>query len=160
MVTGFVFEQNIAAKDVLANCPDLSLMGLDQEEHHVCEYIGNGKWTMVNIWGPKCPTCVEETPDLVLFHETHYQSDAIVLGIALDFPSYGYANLKEVTEFVENHFIDYPMLLADRQVAKQLGGSRLKGIPATLVFTPDGELVREHIGIITKAGMEQFMVQR
>ena len=152
-----VFAYHSGFKNLSTQSPDIKLMGLDEKMHHLSEYIGNGKWTIVNIWGPKCPACIEEIPDLVLFHEAHYETDATVLGIALDFPSYGYADLEEVTEFTDSYFIDYPMLLADGEITTQLGANRLKGTPTILAFNPDGELVGEHVGIITKDGIEEFI---
>lgn len=158
-VTGFLFLLCLQACNALASCPDLSLMGLDQKQHNLCEYIGNGKWTIVNIWGPTCPVYIEELSELVLFHDAHYSSDATVLGIALDFPSFGYAKIEEVAEFVESYLIDYPNLLVDGGVTIHLGANKLKATPTNLVFNPNGELVFEHIGIITKDILEKLISQ-
>jgi thiol-disulfide isomerase/thioredoxin len=143
----------------LAECPNLILMDLKQEERNLCEYIGNGKWVIVNIWGPSCPACIEELPELELFHDSHYESDAIVLGIAIDFPTYGYADLEEVTKFVESYDIEYPILLADSDITVQLGANHLKGIPTTLVFDPSGKLINELVGIITVTLSEELIAQ-
>lgn len=159
IITVYLFLQGLGACNAFASCPDLSLMGLDQKQHNLCEYIGNGKWTIVNIWGPKCPACIEELPELVLFHDAHYTTDATVLGIALDFPSFGYAKIEEVTEVVESYLIDYPNLLADGGVSIHLGAHKLKGTPTNLVFNPNGELVFQHVGIITKDILKELIAQ-
>ena len=159
ILKSFLFLLCLETCDALANCPDLSLMGLDQKQHKLCEYIGNGKWTIVNIWGPKCPACIEELSELVLFHDAHYATDATVLGIALDFPGFGYAKIEDVSKVVESYLIEYPNLLTDGGVSIHLGANRLKGTPTNLVFNPNGVLVFQHVGIITKTILEELIAQ-
>jgi len=84
-----------------AASPDITLAGLDGKDHHLGEYIGQGKWVLLNVWGPRCPPCLEEIPELVSFHEAHVGEDAMVVGMALDFPSFGYARRDEVARFEE-----------------------------------------------------------
>ena len=106
---------------------DIQLEGLDGKQHNFSEYIGKGKWTVLNIWGTNCPPCREEIPDLVQFHDDHKDTDAMVVGIAIDFPSYGYAIKKEVSEFADNFMIDFPLLLNDASINNKLGLGRLEG---------------------------------
>ncbi len=141
----------------LAEAPDFSLKDVDGKTHPLAEYIGNGKWTVLNIWGPRCPPCKEEIPELVFFHEDHEARDAIVLGIALDYPSFGYANAVEVAGFVEEYMVSFPILLSDHTITEQLGAGRLAGVPMTLVYTPKGELVATQLGGITGQLLEDFI---
>lgn len=141
----------------VAAADEVSLEGLDGKQHLVSEYIGKGKWTVLNIWGPKCPPCRDEMPDLVQFHDDHKDTDAIVVGIAIDFPSYGYAKKQQVLEFAEDFMIDFPLLLSDGFVTQQLGLGRLEGLPTTYMYTPDGEIVGVQVGGITKEILENFI---
>lgn len=139
--------------------PNLTLMGLDGKKHPMSEYIGKDKWVVVNIWGPKCPPCLAEMPDLQNFHDAHKDKDAIVLGIALDFPRFGPANEKEVRQFVEDYFISFPVLLGDAQSINFLGGGSLRGTPTTLLFSPSGTLEGMQVGQITQKVIEDFMAR-
>ena len=159
VVVCFVCMQILLACSASADCPDVTLTGLDNEQHKVCEYIGAGKWTVVNIWGPKCPACIEEIPELVDFHDSHYDKDATVLGIALDFPSYGYAKHDDVAKVVDDYLVEYPNLLSDGEVAAKLGAKPLRGTPTTLIFNRNGSLVLEHVGIITTSEIEEVISQ-
>ncbi|WP_214660464.1 TlpA family protein disulfide reductase [sulfur-oxidizing endosymbiont of Gigantopelta aegis] len=137
--------------------PELSLMGIDDQQHAMSDYIGKGKWVIVNIWGPKCPPCVEEMPELQSFHEDHQNKDAIVVGIAIDYPSFGPGNAQDVREFAEDNFISYPLLLGDTQSSEQLGAGPLSGTPTTLLFTPSGKLEGMQVGAITQKILEDFI---
>ena len=147
----------IVFSQVLAAAPDIELEGADGNRHNLNEYIGKGKWAALNIWGARCPPCLEEMPELVHFHDDNKDSKAIVVGIAIDFPSYGYAKRHEVIEFMEEHLIDFPVLLSDAGITERIGIGRLDGIPTTYLYTPDGELVAMQVGGITGTMLEAFI---
>ena len=142
---------------LVAAPPDLSLAGLDGKPHALSEYIGKGTWTLVNIWGPRCPPCQEELPELVRFHDEHHQNDATVLGIALDYPSFGSAKVEEVAAFTEDYLVGFPVLLGNDETFAQFGAGPLQGMPTSLVYTPDGELAAVQVGMITQEIIEKFM---
>jgi len=136
---------------------DITLKSLDDSEHQLSEYIGHGKWLILNIWGARCPPCVEEVPELVRFHDEHKDTDAIVVGIAIDFPSYGYAKKQEVIDFSDAYFIDFPVLLSDSHITEKVGLGRLEGLPTTYLFNPEGIVVGMQVGGITQKIIEQFI---
>jgi thiol-disulfide isomerase/thioredoxin len=137
--------------------PDVQLEGMDGKQYNLNQYIGMGKWTALNIWGVGCPPCIEEIPELIHFHDTYKDTKAIVVGVAIDFPSYGYANKKEVVTFIDEHLVDFPVLLSDAGIAEQIGVGRLEGVPTTYLYTPDGDLVGMQVGGITGNILETFI---
>jgi thiol-disulfide isomerase/thioredoxin len=137
--------------------PDVQLAGLDGDQHNLNQYIGRGKWTVLNIWGTRCPPCLEEIPELIHFHDDHKDTKAIVVGIAIDFPSYGYAKRNEVHEFVSEHLVDFPVLLSDASISEQIGVGILEGLPTTYLYTPQGDLVGMQVGGITRQILEAFI---
>jgi thiol-disulfide isomerase/thioredoxin len=147
----------ITFTQTLVASPDIELEGADGKRHNLNEFIGKGKWTALNIWGARCPPCLEEMPELVHFHDDHKNSDAIVVGVAIDFPSYGYANRQEVITFMEEHLIDFPVLLSDAGISERIGAGRLEGIPTTYLYTPEGELVAMQVGGVTRNMLEAFI---
>lgn len=140
-----------------AAAPDAEFKGLDDKTHHLSEYIGKGKWTVLNIWGTRCPPCLEEMPELQSFHDAHHEKDATVLGIALDFPSFGYAKREEVKAFMEDHLISFPTLLSDGLVGNKLGIGMLEGTPTTLVYNRAGELLAKQVGPVDQQLLEDFI---
>jgi thiol-disulfide isomerase/thioredoxin len=141
----------------MAGSPDVTLKGLDGKDHHLGEYIGKGQWVLLNIWGPKCPPCIEEMPELQRFHEAHRDQNAIVVGMALDYPSFGYANAADVQQFVDRHGISFPILLGDAAMVERFGAGPLEATPTMLAFRPDGTLVGLQVGQMTAELIEKFI---
>ena len=137
--------------------PDVWLEGIDGTRHNLNEYIGKGKWTALNLWGARCPPCLEEMPELIHFHDTHKDSKAIVVGVAIDFPSYGYAKKDEVAAFIDDHLIEFPVLLSDASISEKIGVGILEGLPTTYLYTPQGKLVAMQVGGITRSLLEAFI---
>lgn len=133
------------------------LLDTDDKKHKLTEYIGQGKWVVLNIWGTDCPPCREEMPELVSFHDEHKDNDGIVIGITIDFPSYGYAKKDEVIAFADEYLIDFPLLLSDATITEKLGLGRLEGLPTTYLFNPEGDIVGIQVGTITKKILEDFI---
>ncbi len=136
---------------------EITLMSIDDSRHKLSDYIGQGKWVVLNIWGTGCPPCREEMPELVNFHDQHKDSKAIVVGIAIDFPSYQYADSKEVSKFADDYLIDFPILLSDARITEKLGLGRLDGLPSTYLYNPAGELKGMQVGVITAKILEEFI---
>jgi thiol-disulfide isomerase/thioredoxin len=136
---------------------DISLDSIDDSRHKLSDYIGHSKWVVLNIWGTRCPPCREEMPELVSFHDAHKNSNGIVIGIAIDFPSYGYAKKSEVADFADDYLIDFPVLLSDSTITEKIGLGRLQALPSTYLFDPDGKVVGMQVGAITKKILEDFI---
>ena len=96
-------------------------------------------------------------PELVHFHDSHKDSKAIVVGVAIDFPSYGYARKDEVAAFIDENLIEFPVLLSDADIAEKIGAGTLEGLPTTYLYNPSGELVGMQVGGITRSILEAFI---
>lgn len=146
-----IFHTSLYAK------PDIALEGMDGQQHKFSDFIGHGQWTVLNIMGATCPPCLEEVPELVFFHEDHHQKNASVVAIAIDFPSYGYANKRQVQQFAETNQVNFPLMLSDASITRQLGLGRLEGLPTTYIYNPEGKLVGYQVGAITQEIIEKFI---
>lgn len=138
---------------------EVQLEDVDGKQHLLSEYIGQGKWTVLNIWGPGCPPCIEEMPELSRFHDKFHKKTAIVVGIAIDFPSYGYAKKEKVRSFMDEYLIEFPVLLSDESISRKLDAGRLEGLPTTYIYTPEGKMVAMQVGAITGSLLENFISQ-
>jgi thiol-disulfide isomerase/thioredoxin len=136
---------------------DIALKNLQGGEERLSDYLGKGQWVLFNVWGPKCPPCLEEVGELNAFHDAHKDKDAIVVSMALDFPSFQYAKADQVATFVDEYFVGFTVLLGDARLAQQVTGERLLGTPTTYLYDPKGELVAVQVGTVTQKMIEKFI---
>ena len=108
-----------------------------------------GKWVLVNYWATWCPPCLDEIPDLIALHENK-KNNLVVIGVAMD-----YRNAKQVTDFAEGLLVEYPIVLGNPQVVRQIGP--VQGLPTTYLFNPEGKMVAQQVGLITRAAVEQYI---
>ena len=111
-----------------------------------------GKWVLVNYWATWCPPCLEEIPDLIALHENK-KNNLVVIGIALDFRS-----AKQVTDFADGLMVNYPIVLGDSQVVNQIGP--VQGLPTTYLYNPEGKMVAQQVGAITRAAVESYITSK
>jgi thiol-disulfide isomerase/thioredoxin len=145
-----VFRRAIAAALVglmSVSAMAFSLTDSQGKVHRLEAY--KGKWVLVNFWATWCPPCLEEIPDLVALHEDS-KNNLVVIGIALD-----YKNPKQVLEFADQMMISYPVVLGNYAMAAQIGPVR--GLPMTYLYNPQGKLVAQNMGPLTRADVERFI---
>lgn len=140
-----------------AASPDVTLKDAQGKPHHLGEYIGRGKWTVLTVWGPRCPPCIEEMPDLQKFHDANKDGKAIVVGVAVDYPSFAPGRRDEVAKFAENYFITFPLLLGSDEAFTRFAGAELMGVPTTVVYDREGRIAARQTGRISSEMLEQFI---
>jgi thiol-disulfide isomerase/thioredoxin len=111
----------------------------------------HGRWVLVNFWAPWCPPCLEEMPDFAALQQQH--KDLQVIGVAVM-----YRSREKVTEALGKLSISYPIVYGNEDTAADFGG--LDGLPTSFLYSPSGELVGHHQGILTKADIEHAMAQQ
>jgi thiol-disulfide isomerase/thioredoxin len=120
---------------------------LQGHEQRLQDY--RGKWVLVNFWATWCPPCLEEIPDLVALHESHKNTDLVVIGVALD------STKESVVEFVAKKKISYPIVFGDYDLAAQIG--EVEALPTSYLFDPAGKLVSYQQGIVTRSSVESYI---
>lgn len=143
---GFFITAAVAAEPV-----DLTLPDLDGKQRSLSEF--RGKWVIVNFWATWCPPCLEEIPDLVEFHDRHKDDDAVVIGI-----NYEEVNEEYLREFVESHFMSYPVLRMEPVPVTALGP--VLGLPTTYIISPKGERIARQEGPVTGDAIEAYIERK
>lgn len=126
---------------------DFQVTDTDGKSHRLSDY--RGKWVLVNYWATWCPPCLEEIPDLIALHAKK-SNNLVVIGVAMD-----YKNAKQVTDFAEGLLVDYPIVLGNAQVVSQIGP--VQGLPTTYLYNPEGKLVAQQMGLITREAVESYI---
>lgn len=91
-----------------------------------------GKWVLINYWASWCQPCLDEIAQLNKFHQAKKEK------VALFAVNFDYLPLQEQVDLIKELKILYPSLLEDP--GSQLGLEQVRGVPATFVFDPEGNL--------------------
>ena len=125
----------------------------DGKAQKLSDYVGNGKFMLVDFWASWCQPCRAEIPGLIKIYNKYKGENFGVLGVALnDKPE----NSKKL---IENMGIPYPQILnAGNQVVYLYN---IKGIPEIMLFGPDGNLIARglrgpNIEKAVKEALEQY----
>lgn len=117
-------------------------------QHQLAQY--KGKWVLVNYWATWCPPCLEEVPDLVNLYDQRRHKDLMVLGVVFD-----YKDVSEVSAYVDDMLMSYPIVLGDDSVVAQIGAADV--MPTTFIYNPKGKLVKIKRGVLTKSYVEALI---
>jgi peroxiredoxin len=109
--------------------------------HRLADY--QGRWVVV--------TCIEEIPEIAAFQKDHPR--VVVIGVAVDAE-----NGARVKQFARKLGHDYPLVLSDESVEKQLGEPR--ALPSTRIYDPSGKVVYDRVGRINRKSLEELTASR
>jgi len=91
-----------------------------------------GHWVVLNFWATWCVPCIQEIPEIAAFRREHPQ--VAVIGVAIDAE-----DAAKVRAFAKKVGHDYPLVLSNESVEKQLGEP--KALPTTRIYDPSGKIV-------------------
>lgn len=149
LVLGGLVSQQGFAGATQSSQVDFRLQDLEGVERSASDY--RGRWLIVNFWATWCGPCIREIPELIAFRQNNI--DALeVIGIAFE-----KTPIEDIRSFAEEFKITYPVLLIGEEPVLPL--EPLKGLPSTFLLSPDGKLVRSHVGPVTTDQLNQWLVE-
>lgn len=97
------------------------------------DYVGKGKYVLVDFWASWCPPCRREIPNLINVYNTYKGKKFTVLGVATwDKP-------EDTNKAIKELGINYPQMLNAGTAGSDAYG--IQGIPEIILFAPDGKIV-------------------
>lgn len=98
------------------------------------DYVGKGKYVLVDFWASWCGPCIRETPIIAEVYNKYKGDKFEVLGVAV------WEEKREDTlKAMEAHGIIWPQILDAKSIPTELYG--IKGIPHIILFGPDGTIL-------------------
>ena len=105
----------------------------DGKTTHLSDYVGRGKYVLVDFWASWCAPCRAGIPKIIGLHEKYKDRNFTALGVAVkDKPE---ATLRAVRD----DSIPYPQILNSQAIASELYG--INSIPEIILFAPDGTIL-------------------
>lgn len=112
---------------------DFEITAADGSTQRLSDYVGKGKYVLVDFWASWCGPCIRETAVIKEILKEYGPKGLEVLGVAVwDEPDNTLAAIKK-------HDLPWPQILNAQTVPTDLYG--ISGIPCIILFSPDGTIV-------------------
>lgn len=135
----------LAAAALAAHAAPFDLTDTRGKHHRLADYTGH--YVVVNFWATWCVPCLQEIPEISAFAHAH--PGVVVIGVATDAD-----DPAKVERFAAKTHLDYPLVLSNDAVEKQLG--RPGALPTTRVYDPQGRVVYDRAGRVDRAKLESL----
>ena len=111
-----------------------------------------GKILVVTFFATWCPPCIQEIPTFVELQNKYKDKGFSVVGLSVD-----EGGVPPVKRLIDRTGINYPVLMADNEVARGFGG--VTGIPVTFLVNHKGELIKKYLGYVEHSVLDDEIKQ-
>lgn len=98
-----------------------------------------GHVVLIEFWATWCQPCQEAIPEMTALHEKYSDKGVVIFAISVD------DNASDVTPFIKEHKITYPVFLDDKDINNLY---KVTSIPMTFLIDKNGKITNKYYGYV------------
>ena len=119
---------------------DLEEPDVNGNMHKLSEFVGNGKWVLIDFWAAWCGPCRGEMPNVVANYKKYHDKGFDIVGLSFDNDKDAWVKAIKELDMPWNHLSD---LKGWESAAAGVYG--IRAIPASLLVDPEGTVVARNL---------------